>query len=34
MIQFLVGLLVGACMTVFVLALVFAGGDDGNDPER
>ena len=28
MIQFLVGLLVGACMTVFVLALVAAGGDE------
>jgi hypothetical protein len=33
MIQFLVGLLVGACTAVFVVALVFAGGDDGNDPE-
>ena len=34
MIQFLVGLLVGACTAVFVVALVFAGGDDGHDPER
>jgi len=31
MIQFLVGLLVGAGMAVFVLALVAAGGDE-NDP--
>jgi len=33
MIQFFVGLVIGACMAVFVVALVFAGGDDSDDPE-
>lgn len=31
MIQFLIGLVVGICVTLFAIALVSAGGDD-NDP--
>jgi len=33
MIQFLIGMLVGACVTVFVLALMVIGGGE-DDPKR